>query len=86
MSIAISGIFDAVARMESKSPKNPKLIARIVVDSLTVILAAIIGGHGNLFSRLVPAIMLGAAGLSLIYEIYMNIVTAIKLSRWAAIG
>lgn len=84
MSIAISGIFDAIARIESKSPKNPKLAIRIVVDSIAVLLTALIGGHGDIFSRLIPAIMLGIAGLSLIYEIIMNVVTAIKVSKWAA--
>lgn len=84
ISIGISGLFDAVARLELNAPKNPKLVVRIVINSFAALLAGIMGGQGNIIFRLIPALLLSVNGLLLIREIWANIVTSIMLSKWAA--
>lgn len=84
MAVGISGLFDAIARMESNAQKNPKLIVRIVINSLAALLAGVMGGQANIFLRLIPAVLLSINGLFLVREIKANIVTSIRLSPWAA--
>lgn len=84
ISIGISGIFDAVTRLEINAPKNPKLVVRIVINSFAALLAGIMGGQGSIIFRLIPALLLSVNGLLLIREIWANIVTSIMLSKWAA--
>lgn len=84
ISIGISGLFDAITRLEASSPKNPKLVVRIVINSLAVLLANIMDGQGNIMFRMIPTLLLSINGLLLLCEIWANIVTSIMLSPWAA--
>lgn len=77
-------MFDAITRLEFNAKKNPKLVVRIVINSLAALLAGIMGGQENLFMRLIPALLLSINGLLLIREIRANVITSIKLSPWAA--
>jgi hypothetical protein len=84
ISIGISGLFDAITRLESNAQKNPKLVVRIVINSFAALLAGIMGGQAYLILRLLPALLLSINGLLLLREIKANIITSIKLSPWAA--
>ena len=84
ISIGVSGLCDAVARLEYKAQKNPKLVVRIVVNFISVLLAGVMGGQDKIFPRLIPALMLAISGLLLLREIKANIITSIMLSKWAA--
>lgn len=80
----MSGLFDAIARLEPNAQKNPKLVVRIVMTSLAALLAGVMGGREKIILRLIPALLLSISGLLLLREITANIITSIKLSKWAA--
>ena len=77
-------MFDAVARLEFKAQKNPKLVVRIVLNAFAALLAGVMGGQEKIFPRLIPALLLFICGLLLLREIWANVVTSIMLSKWAA--
>lgn len=82
--MSVSGLFDAVARLEFKAQKNPKLVVRIVLNAFAALLAGVMGGQEKIFPRLIPALLLFICGLLLLREIWANVVTSIMLSKWAA--
>lgn len=84
ISVSISGLSDAFARLEFNAEKNAKLVVRIVINLVAGLLAGIMGWQWNLFLRLLPAILLVINGLLLIYEIATNIIFTIGLSPLAA--
>ena len=54
------------------------------MTSLASLLAGVMGGQEKIILRLIPALLLSISGLLLLREIKANVITSIRLSKWAA--
>lgn len=84
ISISISGLFDAITRIEPNAKRNPKLVVRIVFNSIAALLSGVMCGSTTAVLRLVPAALLSVNGLLLLREIGANVTLSIRLSEWGA--
>lgn len=84
MAIGIAGLFDAVARIESKSSKNIKLAVRIVLNSVAIVCAAAFHSCQQVRLKFFPVIILLLCGVVLLREMWDSVTFAICLSKWAA--
>ena len=84
ISISASGLFDAITRIEPNAKRNPKLVVRIVLNSIAALLSGVMCGSSATALRLVPAALLSVNGLFLLREIGANVTLSIRLSEWGA--
>ena len=84
VSICLAGAYDTYGRYENGSPKNTKLIIRIVFDfcSLLLSLVALIVQSKCLI--VLAPIMLLLPGVMILFEVYNRVKTAIEISPWYA--
>lgn len=84
LSIGMAGIYDSYGRYEKFSPKNKKLIFRIVLDSFSVVFSAyfvLVQEIDKIWYFLSPSILLGA-GIILLYEVYLQIKQTLQVCKW----
>ena len=82
MSICLAGAYDTYGRYQSHSPNNIKLGIRVFLDFLAILTAAFCVGRNGIGYRLAAPIILTVTGLSIIFEVWKRVTTAIKLSPW----
>lgn len=83
LSISLAGMYDTYGRYEKESPKNPKLVFRIVIDSIAIFFAALCYGVNGVILPYVAPILLSFCGLFLGFEIYNRVKRAILISPWS---
>lgn len=82
VSVSLAGVYDTYGRYDGVSPKNAKLVVRVVFDFLAIFFAAIsIGNDGGVLPYVAP-ILLSVCGLFLTFEIYNRIKRAVLISPW----
>lgn len=82
LSISLAGIYDAYGRYEGESPKNLKLVVRILFDLTAIFFSALCVGTNKGILPYVSPILLFVIGLMLSCEIYNRVKIAILLSSW----
>lgn len=83
-SICLAGAYDTYGRYEHNSPKNVKLVFRIIFDVLAIVLAFIAVSVNNKFLIVLAPTVLIIPGLLLCFEVYARVKTAIMISKWYA--
>lgn len=75
--ISIAGTYDAYGRMEKEKSKNLKLGIRVALNSIVLLLLAILLNYGK-GVRWIPSVILTICGIMLLREIWQRIVTSIQ--------
>lgn len=82
VSISLAGAYDAYGRYDGSSPKNPKLLLRVIIDFLASFFAAVSIGIDNIPLLYAAPVLLLVCGMALLYEIYSRIQRAVLISPW----
>lgn len=82
ISISLAGAYDTYGRYDGDSPKNAKLVVRIILDFFAIFFAALSVGNDNVILPYVAPILLFICGLFLTCEIYNRIKRAVLISSW----
>lgn len=82
VSISLAGAYDVYGRYDGASPKNAKLVVRIIFDFLAVFFAAVSVGINNRAVFYIAPILLLICGMFLVFEIYNRIKMAVLISPW----
>ena len=85
ISICLAGAYDTYGRYEYKSPKNIKLVIRLVLDIISIFVSLFAVVTENTFLIILAPTLLIIPGLMICYEIYIRVKTAIMISKWYAI-
>lgn len=81
-SIAIAGLYDAYGRFSAEK-RRVKLGTRITLDVLAIFLAAVLSRTSSKALWLISPALLTLSGVMLIYDAYIRIDTAIRISEWS---
>lgn len=82
ISISFSGAYDTYGRYEGASPRNVKLVVRVIFDFLAIFFATLsIRTNSKILPYIAP-ILLFVSGLFLTFEIYNRVKKAILISPW----
>lgn len=82
LSISLAELYDTYGRYEGKSPKNQKLVTRIIINMLAIFFSALCMGTENRGLPYIAPILLLLCGLLLTVEIYNRVKKAILISPW----
>ena len=82
ISISMAGVYDTYGRYDGTSPKNAKLVIRVIFDFLAIFFAALSVGSNNMILPYIAPILLLVCGLLLTFEIYNRVKRAILISPW----
>ncbi len=82
ISISLAGAYDTYGRYDGTSPKNAKLVVRLIFDFLAIFFAALSVGINNMVLPYVAPTLLFICGLFLTLEIYNRVKIAVMISRW----
>ena len=81
-SISWAGVYDCFRRFETKSPKNPKLVVRMVFHGISIFFSILRPGVSHTCLPVVSPSLLFLCGLFLFFEIYNQIKYAILISPY----
>lgn len=82
ISISLAGAYDTYGRYNGHSPKNVKLVVRLIFDFLAIFFAALSVGNNNMILPYVAPTLLFVCGLFLTFEIYNRVKRAVLISQW----
>lgn len=82
ISISLAGAYDTYGRYNGRSPKNAKLVVRLIFDFLAIFFAALSVGNNNMILPYIAPILLFVCGLFLTFEIYNRVKRAVLISLW----
>ena len=82
ISISLAGAYDTYGRYDGPSPKNAKLVVRVIFDFLAIFFAALSVGLNNTVLPYVAPALLFICGLFLTFEIYNRVKRAVLISPW----
>lgn len=84
LSISLAGAYDTYGRYEGNSPKNYKLVIRVILDFTAFFFAVFSIGTDSLVLPYIAPALLVLCGLFLTFEIYNRVKRAILISPWIA--
>lgn len=84
LSISLAGAYDTYGRYEGVSPKNFKLVIRVILDFTALFFAVFSIGTDSLVLPYIAPALLVICGLFLTFEIYNRVKRAILISPWIA--
>ena len=82
ISISLAGAYDTYGRYNGHSPKNAKLVVRLIFDFLAIFFATLSVGNNNIILPYVSPTLLFVCGLFLTFEIYNRVKMAVSISPW----
>lgn len=82
IAVSLAGAYDTYGRYDGKSPKNVKLVIRIVFDFCAIFFSVLSLGVDSVICPYIAPILLTMCGLLLLYEMYIRIQLAIQISPW----
>lgn len=82
VSISLAGAYDTYGRYDGISPRNAKLVVRVIFDFLAIFFAALSVGINDMVLPYVAPALLFVCGLLLTFEIYNRVKRAILISPW----